>query len=287
MTDGFFISDPWPDWQRDLDVVEEDEARAFYEDAESYVDEFDFVPDDDDYEPTDHDRELLLDAAHAYCESTAPHERSAGGLRDALADEWWQVRRVRDEERRQAVCPRRPMAVRPLRQRRPCGRARGRRTRRSRHAAARSPGGGDSDSDGPGEAWRAHDVDLPELCGHEGRARARVARHTTATRPPTASESGRAAPREPQGGFVNTSVGKAGYAVVVIPGQSSALEGWVTVEPSGVLHIERAKLRVSDVTQAGGIRRQPTASRTFSRSVPYDIRWLRSATAADANGVGR
>ena len=83
---------------------------------------------------------------------------------------------------------------------------------------------------------------------------------------------------------MNTSP-RAGYAIIVIPGQSSALEGWATVERSGVLHLDQAKLRVSDATQPDRIRRQPTASRTFSRSVPFEIRWLRPATVADANGV--
>ncbi len=240
------------------------------------MDGFDYVPDDDDYEPTDHDRELLFDAAHAYRESTAPHERSAGGLRDALADEWRQIRRVRDEER-QAVCPRPPAAARPSRQRRPCARPRGRRARRARRAASRAPAGGDSDSDGPGEAWPARDVDLPELGGPHGRARARVAHdHPTPARPPIASRTGVAAiPRAPENQVpqeTHRAIIRSGYGHVLVDNQS--IEGHVTVDESGAVHIDHAKLRIRDSSRPDGIRRQPLLPRTFGPQ-PYEVRWMR------------
>jgi hypothetical protein len=77
---------------------------------------------------------------------------------------------------------------------------------------------------------------------------------------------------------------KSGYAITIIDRQG--FEGWTTLDPSGTLHIEGAKLRVSDATQPDGVRRQPILSRTFSRSIRYEIRWLREKTSEAPREAG-
>ena len=64
-----------------------------------------------------------------------------------------------------------------------------------------------------------------------------------------------------------------GYAVVIVDHQG--YEGWTTLDENGAVHIDRALLRTSDISQPGGFRRRPIPARTFSRSRQFEIRWLR------------
>lgn len=286
MADRRYFSDPRPEYERYLDDIDE-QATDLDAVAASIVDQWDFDPEVDDFsDADDDDREHLIEVARDHLARWGD-EKSAT---QALAMAWSEIRHARDEERRQTACQRRPLATRPSRLRRSCARSRGRRTRRSRRDASRSPGGGDSDGDGPGRAWPARDVDLAELCGHEGRARARVAHDLTPTRQPTASDTGSAATRECLlGGLVTNPTRRTtrqGYALVIVDHQG--YEGWTTLDANGAVHIERALLRTSDISQPDGFRRRTVADRTFSRSHRWEIRWLREpATDADATEVGR
>lgn len=282
MADRRYFSDPRPEYERYLDDIDE-QAPDLDEVAASIVDQWDFDPEGDDFtDADDDDREYLIEVARDHLARWGDEESA----RQALAMAWWEIRRARDEERRRVACQRRPLATRPLRLRRSCARPRGRRPRR-RRAASRTPGGGDSDADGPGEARPSRDF---HQCGHAGRDRARVAHNLTPTRQPTASDTGRAAPREHLKECLVTNptrrTPRQGYALVIVDRQG--YEGWTTLDENGAVHIERALLRTSDISQPGGFRRRTVADRTFSKSHRWEIRWLRGpATDADATEVGR
>ena len=73
---------------------------------------------------------------------------------------------------------------------------------------------------------------------------------------------------------------RSGYGHVLVAGQS--IEGFISVDSSGTLHVDQAKLRHRDSAQPDGVRRQPVLPRTFGPQ-PYEVRWMRPRP--ESNGV--